>query len=63
MTKGSLRCRDPIYRLDQVAAKFSGGGHACAAGINHNMPLAEIYPQMLTVLAAQIARADAERAR
>ena len=63
MTKGSLRCRDPIYRLDQVAAKFSGGGHACAAGINHNLPLAEIYPQILTVLAAQIARADAERTR
>ncbi|HEY5550635.1 MAG TPA: bifunctional oligoribonuclease/PAP phosphatase NrnA [Opitutaceae bacterium] len=63
MTKGSLRSRDPIYRLDQVAAKFSGGGHACAAGINHNTPLAEIYPQILTVLAAQIARADAGKTR
>jgi phosphoesterase RecJ-like protein len=61
MTKGSLRARDPIYRLDQLAAKFSGGGHACAAGINHNAPLEEVYPQLLAAIAAQIAAADAAR--
>lgn len=32
--KASLRCKDPVYRVDQVAAKFGGGGHACAAGLN-----------------------------
>ena len=32
--KGSLRSKDPFYRVDQVAQKFNGGGHACAAGLN-----------------------------
>lgn len=63
MTKGSLRSMDPIYRLDKVAAMFSGGGHACAAGINHKAPLAEVYPMLLTALREQIARADAEKAQ
>jgi phosphoesterase RecJ-like protein len=63
MTKGSLRSRDPIYRLDQVAAKFTGGGHACAAGINHKLPLAEMRPQLLAAIAEQIVRADAAKAR
>lgn len=61
MTKGSLRSRDPIYRLDLVAARFTGGGHACAAGINHKLPLSEMRPQLLAALAEQIARADAIR--
>ena len=63
MTKGSLRSRDPIYRLDLVAAKFTGGGHACAAGINHKAPVAEVYPQLLNALREQIARADAARSQ
>lgn len=32
--KASLRAKDPKYRLDLVAGKFGGGGHACAAGLN-----------------------------
>lgn len=32
--KASLRCKDPAFRVDQVAALFNGGGHACAAGLN-----------------------------
>jgi phosphoesterase RecJ-like protein len=32
--KASLRAKDPALRLDQVAAGFNGGGHACAAGLN-----------------------------
>ena len=32
--KGSLRSKDPFYRVDQVAQQFHGGGHACAAGLN-----------------------------
>lgn len=62
-TKGSLRSRDPVYRLDQVAAKFTGGGHACAAGINHKAPVAEVYPLLLGALREQLARADASRPR
>ena len=62
-TKGSLRSRDPVFRLDQVAAKFTGGGHACAAGLNHKEPVAVVYPKLMEALREQIARADAGRAR
>jgi bifunctional oligoribonuclease and PAP phosphatase NrnA len=55
--KASLRCKNPLYRVDQVAAQFGGGGHACAAGLNlKNIPVAEFRPQLLGALAAQIAR-------
>ena len=30
--KGSFRAKDPVHRVDQLAALFHGGGHACAAG-------------------------------
>ena len=30
--KGSLRAKDPKYRVDQIAKKFGGGGHACRGG-------------------------------
>lgn len=63
MTKGSLRSKDPVFRLDQVAASFSGGGHACAAGINHKEPIAEVYPKLMAALREQIARADAGQTR
>lgn len=54
--KASLRCKNPIYRVDQVAAQFGGGGHACAAGLNiKNTPVAEFRPKLLGALAAQIA--------
>ncbi len=56
--KASLRCKNPIYRVDQVAAQFGGGGHACAAGLNlKNVSLAEFRPKLLGALAEQIARA------
>ena len=32
--KGSLRSKDPNYRVDQIAQVFGGGGHARAAGLN-----------------------------
>lgn len=55
--KASLRCKNPIYRVDQVAAQFGGGGHACAAGLNlKNTPASEFRPKLLGALAAQIAR-------
>ena len=55
--KASLRCKNPAYRVDQVAAQFGGGGHACAAGLNiKNTPVSEFRPKLLGALAAQIAR-------
>jgi phosphoesterase RecJ-like protein len=32
--KASLRAKEPLCRLDLVASRFGGGGHACAAGLN-----------------------------
>ena len=55
--KASLRCKNPLYRVDQVAAQFGGGGHACAAGLNlKNIPVSEFRPKLLGALAGQIAR-------
>ena len=55
--KASLRSKDPAFRVDQLAAQFGGGGHACAAGLNvKNITLAEFRPRLLAALEAQIAR-------
>lgn len=56
--KGSLRCKNTVYRVDQVARQFDGGGHSCAAGFNSNRPLEELYPTLLEALQEQLARVD-----
>lgn len=49
--KVSLRAKDPRFRVDQVAKSFSGGGHACAAGLNvENSSIAQFQPQLLEAL-------------
>ena len=49
--KGSLRAKNPFYRVDQVAKQFGGGGHACAAGLNvENSSIKEFYPQLMEAL-------------
>lgn len=49
--KGSLRAKDPFYRVDQVAKQFNGGGHACAAGLNvEDSSIAEFLPQLLEAI-------------
>jgi phosphoesterase RecJ-like protein len=52
--KASLRSKDPIYRVDLIAAQFNGGGHACAAGLNVRETAATFLPRLLAALAAQI---------
>lgn len=53
--KASLRCKESWFRVDQVAALFGGGGHACAAGLNvKNTTLAEFRPKLLAALGAHI---------
>jgi phosphoesterase RecJ-like protein len=52
--KASLRAKDPAWRLDRIAAQFNGGGHACAAGLNHPEGLAHFYPRLIAALARQI---------
>jgi bifunctional oligoribonuclease and PAP phosphatase NrnA len=49
--KGSLRAKNPFYRVDQVAKLFNGGGHACAAGLNvENSSIQEFYPQLMEAI-------------
>lgn len=58
--KGSLRSKDPIYRVDRVAAGFNGGGHACAAGLNlKNVTVADFQSRLVAALTEQIAAVDA----
>lgn len=53
--KGSLRAKDPFYRVEQVAKQFSGGGHACAAGLNvEDSSIEEFYPKLLEALVAHM---------
>ncbi|HWA10753.1 MAG TPA: bifunctional oligoribonuclease/PAP phosphatase NrnA [Opitutaceae bacterium] len=59
--KASLRAKDPDYRLDQIAAQFNGGGHACAAGLNLKTGAADFYPRLIEALSRQIALVDARR--
>jgi phosphoesterase RecJ-like protein len=59
--KASLRSKDPVYRLDLIAAQFNGGGHACAAGLNVKETAAAFLPRLLSALAAQIATVAAQK--
>jgi bifunctional oligoribonuclease and PAP phosphatase NrnA len=53
--KASLRSKEPRFRVDQIAARFGGGGHACAAGLNlKNSTLAEFRPKLLAAIEAQL---------
>ena len=45
--KGSFRAKDKKYRVDLLAKQFSGGGHACAAGFNVDVPFDEFYPSLV----------------
>ncbi|WP_269525935.1 DHH family phosphoesterase [Coraliomargarita parva] len=54
--KGSLRAKDPFFRVDQVAKLFHGGGHACAAGLNvEDSSIEEFLPQLIEAIRAHLA--------
>ena len=61
--KASLRAKDPVYRVDSIAAQFNGGGHACAAGLNLKTGTENFYARLVAALAQRIAAVDAERKR
>lgn len=62
--KASLRAKDPALRLDQVAATFNGGGHACAAGLNLKGAAAHGFRARLTdALGRQLAAAGRPTSR
>ncbi len=49
--KGSLRSKNPFYRVDGLAGRFNGGGHACAAGFHFaNSSISEFLPQLLEAI-------------
>ena len=54
MIKGSLRGKGSKYRVDQVAAKFNGGGHAAAAGLNVKADLETFRKELLAELKVRI---------
>ncbi len=52
--KASLRAKDPVYRLDEIAARFNGGGHSCAAGLNLKNDTENFRDRLVAALIAQI---------
>lgn len=61
--KASLRAKDPLCRLDLVAGRFGGGGHACAAGLNMKTGKEEFRALLLGALQESLRAMDAERER
>ena len=59
--KASLRAKDPSFRVDLVAAKFNGGGHACAAGLNLKTGAENFYSRLVAAMAERIALVDAAK--
>jgi phosphoesterase RecJ-like protein len=57
--KASLRAKAPVFRMDLVAGRFGGGGHACAAGLDvPGEKASTFYPRLVAVLAEQLRRVD-----
>ncbi len=54
--KGSLRAKTSAMRVDLLAGKFGGGGHAAAAGFNTDGKLADFLPRFLTEVKAHLAK-------
>ncbi len=61
--KASLRAKDPAYRVDAVAARFSGGGHACAAGLSLPDGARDLEARLVAAFAERIAAVDGAAAR
>ncbi len=59
--KASLRSKNPVYRLDRIAAEFNGGGHACAAGLNCKDGAPGFRERLVAALARQFAATDARQ--
>ncbi len=59
--KASLRAKDPSFRVDLVAAKFNGGGHAAAAGLNLKTGTENFYARLVQAFAERLAHVDAAK--
>ena len=59
--KGSLRSKEPRYRVDQIAKQFNGGGHSCAAGLNvENSSIEEFLPILKEAIGKQLEALEAD---
>ena len=61
--KASLRAKEPAYRVDLVAGRFNGGGHACAAGLSLKNGTENFYARLVAACAERIAAVEADRKR
>ena len=61
--KASLRSKDPAIRVDQIAAQYAGGGHACAAGLSVTSAGDDFYAGLVAALAARLAQVAAEHVK
>ncbi len=59
--KASLRAKEPIFRVDLVAAQFNGGGHACAAGLNLKTGTENFHERLVAALTKRVEAVAAER--
>lgn len=59
--KASLRAKDPAVRVDQIAAQFGGGGHACAAGLNLKSGAEDFYARLVAALTTRLAEVTERR--
>jgi bifunctional oligoribonuclease and PAP phosphatase NrnA len=60
--KASLRAKDAAFRVDRIAAEFTGGGHACAAGLNiKDEPLETFLSRLRAALCARVEAVAAAR--
>lgn len=53
-TKASLRAKRSDIRVDQIAAQFGGGGHACAAAMSSQLSLEELRKGLLEALSDRL---------
>jgi phosphoesterase RecJ-like protein len=56
--KGSLRAKENRYRVDLLAKRFSGGGHACASGFNVERKLESFYPEFVTAIGEHLMQVE-----
>ncbi|MBO5782267.1 MAG: DHH family phosphoesterase [Opitutales bacterium] len=54
--KGSLRSKRPEMQVNEIAARFGGGGHFAAAGFNVKMSMDEFYPELLNIIGEHLKR-------
>ena len=52
--KGSLRAKSPEMRVDQIAASYGGGGHACAAGFSREGTIENFYPELVECIKSHL---------